>query len=291
MSNLAVVQQTNIFSLTPRSLEEAMKFSDIMSKSSIVPKHYQGKAADILVAVQMGSEIGLKPMQSLQNIAVINGKPSVYGDALIALVQVHPEFENIIEYFDEKLQAAICTLKRRNQSEHTVIYSIEDAKKASLWNKVGPWQQYPKRMLQMRARGFALRDKFADALGGLISAEEAQDYPIDITPKSENQNIRIEETRIINDHDIENKRKEELENINKEIDFYVSSTKTKIISCKDLEELKNVFIEAQRVLKGYFPSDHAANELNKIALIKDEAKEKLEKNKLVEPEQEKEPQL
>jgi hypothetical protein len=183
MSNVAIIPQRNTFSLTPSSLEEAMKFAEIMAKSSIVPKGYQGKAADILVAVQMGAELGLKPIQALQNIAVINGKPSVYGDAMLALVQANSAFEDIKEHFDEKLQAAVCIVKRINQSEHTVIYSIEDAKKAGLWNKSGPWQQYPKRMLQMRARGFALRDKFADALGGLISAEEARDYPIDVTPK------------------------------------------------------------------------------------------------------------
>ena len=60
--------------------------------------------------------------------------------------------------------------------------------KAGLWAKSGPWTQYPKRMMQMRARGFALRDKFADALGGLITVEEAQDYQVvdmpekDVTP-------------------------------------------------------------------------------------------------------------
>ncbi len=188
MSNEIALQQKSTFSLTPRNLEEAISFAEIMAKSSMVPKSYQGRAPDILVAVQMGAEVGLQPMQSLQYIAVINGKPSIYGDALMALVQSTPKFENITEYFDEQLQAAVCKIKRRNESEHTVCYSIEDAKKALLWNKSGPWQQYPKRMLQMRARGFALRDKFADVLGGLISSEEAQDYPIDVTPNKNHLN-------------------------------------------------------------------------------------------------------
>lgn len=198
MSNIAVVSQKNTFSLTPSSLEEAMKFAEIMAKSSIVPKGYQGKAADILVAVQMGAELGLKPIQALQNIAVINGKPAVYGDALLALVQANPAFEDIKEHFDEKLQASVCIVKRINQSEHTVIYSIEDAKKAGLWNKSGPWQQYPKRMLQMRARGFALRDKFADALGGLISAEEARDYPVDVTPTTKSHLLNERLNNLLN---------------------------------------------------------------------------------------------
>lgn len=260
-----IMLQTPTFSLTPRSLEEAMKFSEIMSKSSIVPKNYQGKTADILVAVQMGSEIGLKPMQSLQYIAVINGKPAIYGDALMALVQAHPQFEDIKEYFDEKLQAAVCTLKRINQSEHTVIYSIEDAKKANLWGKPGPWQQYPKRMLQMRARGFALRDKFADALGGLISAEEARDYPTDVTQRS---GIPTESGIIYENN-------EEVFSLNERIDTLSANFRQKLKACNNLDCLKKVFIEANNSLTALFPSDHAAEELNKIVILKDEMKQRL----------------
>jgi hypothetical protein len=173
----------NTFSLTPTNLQEAVKFAEILAKSTIVPRHYQNKSGDILVAVQMGAELGLKPIQALQNIAVINGKPSVYGDALLALVQNNPNFEDIKESFDEETNTAYCTVKRKGQSEYTVSFCQEDAKKAGLWGKSGPWTSYPKRMLQMRARGFALRDKFADALGGLITAEEARDYPVDVTPQ------------------------------------------------------------------------------------------------------------
>ena len=178
MSNI-VKQQTNSFSLTPSNLQEAIQFAEILAKSTIVPKHYQNKSGDILVAVQMGAELGLKPIQALQNIAVINGKPSVYGDALLALVQINPVFESIKESFDEEINTAYCTVKRKGESEYKVSFNQEDAKKAGLWGKSGPWTTYPKRMLQMRARGFALRDKFADVLGGLITAEEARDIPIE----------------------------------------------------------------------------------------------------------------
>ena len=56
-------------------------------------------------------------------------------------------------------------------------FSKEKAMNAKLWGKDGPWKTYPERMLKMRARGFALRDAFADRLKGIITAEEARDYP------------------------------------------------------------------------------------------------------------------
>lgn len=176
----------------PATLSEAMEFSKLLSESAMVPRQYQGKPQDVLVCVQWGYEMGLAPMQALQNIAVINGKPSVYGDAAMALVQASQVCEDIEEYFEGEgtnNPVAVCVAKRKGRKPVTARFSVEDAKRAGLWGKSGPWSSYPKRMMQMRARGFALRDAFPDVLKGLITVEEAQDYPTeqaatkDITPK------------------------------------------------------------------------------------------------------------
>jgi len=178
MSNLVKHQ-----GFAPQTMTEAIDFSNMLSKSTMVPKAYQNKPEDVLVAVQWGYELGLAPLQALQNIATINGKPSVYGDAAMALVQNSPVCEDVKEYFEGEGTSnpiAVCVAKRKNRTEVISKYSVEDAKRAGLWNKQGPWTQYPKRMLQMRARGFALRDAFPDVLKGLITVEEAQDYPDDM---------------------------------------------------------------------------------------------------------------
>jgi hypothetical protein len=170
----------------PTTLTEAMTFSDMLANSSMVPRAYQGKPQDILVCVQWGMEMGLAPMQALQNIAVINGKPSVYGDALMALVQASPVCEDIEEFFEHEgttNPVAVCVAKRKGRKPVTAKFSVEDAKRAGLWAKQGPWTAYPKRMMQMRARGFALRDAFPDVLKGMITAEEAQDYQEETKPR------------------------------------------------------------------------------------------------------------
>jgi hypothetical protein len=176
---------TNNRGFAPANLTEAIQFSDLLASSSIVPKAYQGKPQDILVCVQWGYEMGLAPMQALQNIAVINGKPSVYGDAAMALVQASPVCEDVEEFFENEGSPnpiAVCIAKRKGRKPVTVKFSVEDAKRAGLWGKQGPWSAYPKRMMQMRARGFALRDAFPDVLKGMITAEEAQDYPDEAKP-------------------------------------------------------------------------------------------------------------
>lgn len=177
MSNVTQHNSGAGFALRPNSMGEAMQMAEMLSSSQMVPKNYQNKPQDTLVAMMMGSELGLNPIQALQNIAVINGKPSIYGDAMLALVQNHHAFGGIKEHYDEQSMTAHCTVWRKGGEKHTVTFSKADAEKAGLWGKLGPWLQYPKRMQTFRARGFALRDQFADALAGLISREEAEDMP------------------------------------------------------------------------------------------------------------------
>lgn len=177
--------KTGGFNLSVSNMQEAMQLANMICHSQLAPANYKNKPEDTLVAMMMGHEVGLNPMQAIQNIAVINGRPSIYGDALLALVQNHPAFGGINETFDESTMTATCTVWRKGGQEHTQTYSQTDATTAGLWGKQGPWKQYPKRMLTMRARGFALRNQFADALCGLVTREEAEDMERverDVTP-------------------------------------------------------------------------------------------------------------
>lgn len=172
MSDLAIKPT---FSLAPQNIEEALKFSDYLAKSTIVPKDFANNPGNILVAIQWGMELGLQPMQAMQNIAVINGRPALWGDAVIALVRSSPLCEYIYETDDG--ETATCRVKRRGEEEQFRTFSQTEAKAAGLAGKQGPWTQYPKRMRQLRARAFALRDVFPDVLRGMPMAEELQDIP------------------------------------------------------------------------------------------------------------------
>lgn len=163
------------FGLVPRDMSEAMHLAEVLASSDLVPRDYQRKPGNILVAMQWGAEVGLKPLQALQNIAVINGRPALWGDAVVALVRG----SGLLEYMQETAEGdtAVCVIKRKGQPEEVRTFSAADAKAAGLSGKSGPWTQYPARMRQMRARAFALRDAFADVLKGLAVAEEVQDIP------------------------------------------------------------------------------------------------------------------
>ena len=165
--------------LEPTTLQEAMRFSDILAGSTMVPRDFQGKPGNVLVAIQWGREVGLGPLQALQNIAIINGRPSIWGDAAIALVRGHPDCLSVQEGVEGEGEArqGWCEVTRRGEAPQRRTFSVSDAKRAGLLNKPGPWTQYPDRMLQLRARGFAIRDVFPDALRGVMTREEAEDMP------------------------------------------------------------------------------------------------------------------
>lgn len=179
--------------LVPANFQEAYQIAEMLSNSEMVPKNYQRKPNDIVIAMAMGAELGFQPLQSLQNIAVINGRPSVWGDAFRALIIGSPDLLSFKEWFDDSTQTAHCQIERRLASgakaEFEGSFSLEDAKQAGLFGKQGPWTQYTKRMQQWRALGFAGRNAYADRLRGIWIDAEAQDLPTekDVTPASESK--------------------------------------------------------------------------------------------------------
>lgn len=169
---------TRAFNFVPTTLKEAQEYATIFANSGLCPEAYRGRPNDILIVWQMGKELGLDKMQSLRTLGCINGMPFAYGDGLLALVKRHSQFEDMKEWFEGDLSkgtlTAYCTIKRKGKEAVTQPFSMEDAKIAGLWGKKGPWTQYPRRMLQHRARGFAAKDAFPDAIYGLMSEDEVK---------------------------------------------------------------------------------------------------------------------
>jgi hypothetical protein len=175
----ALVTGRKATGIVPTSIEEVFRLAQAVAKSGLAPNTMKTPEA-LTVAIMHGLEIGLPPMAAIQNIAVVNGKPTIWGSAIPALLWSRG-FK-----LDESSEgdSATCTVTRPDGHKVTRTFCEADARKAGLWGKAGPWTQYPSRMLQMRARGLAARDGAADALSGLYIAEELQDAePIDITPR------------------------------------------------------------------------------------------------------------
>lgn len=172
--------------LKPRTIEEAWRLAKILTMSDMVPKDYRGKPENAFVAMQLGAEIGISPMSSLQNISNINGKPSIYGKLGTALLLAQPDLVDIEECFEGEQYSdkqkkewndgytAVCVVTRKGMKPKRGEFSVEDAKRAGIWG-ANVHKSYPKDMLMWRARWRAYDKAYADVFMGVSPAEIMKD--------------------------------------------------------------------------------------------------------------------
>lgn len=183
--NPVVITEPGYTMLPARSIipdaERVMAIARVLYHGGMSNKH-MNKAEHLAARIIAGMEVGLSAVQSVNWIAIINGRAVIWGDAALALVRASMVLDgDITERWegegDERV--AVCITKRRGAAEpRETRFSVADAKRAKLWGKEGPWTEYPDRQLMWRARGWNLRDNFNDVLCGLGIAEEELDVPV-----------------------------------------------------------------------------------------------------------------
>lgn len=200
--------------MMPATIGQTRRLAEIIWAGGMMPRGWaqQNDApaaalAKATIALSFAYRLGRDWTWALGAVAVVNNKPCLYGDALPDLIWASGKCAAIEETWDG-LQGdgmagpntvAVCKAKRSdNGAEKVYRFSVKEAQGAGLWGKTGPWSGYPKRMLQMRARAFCLRDLFADVLSGAAVAEEQQDVT-DAAREAANAEQRAGISRTIDD--------------------------------------------------------------------------------------------
>ena len=165
----------NPVSLMPATFDDKYQMAGILCRSGLIPQGLN-TPEKVCVALEWGHELQLSPMVAVNNIAVINGKPTLSADLMGALVKRSPEYGGI-EWTCQTEEKAECVITRilpnGKEEKYTSTFTIEDAKNAGLIGK-DVWRKYPKRMLKHRCMAYGLRDVFPDLLAGLYSPEEME---------------------------------------------------------------------------------------------------------------------
>ncbi|AQS61743.1 hypothetical protein AGRHK599_LOCUS1254 [Rhizobium rhizogenes] len=185
-----------ISAIVPQSIEEAFRLAEAIHMSGMAPSGFDSPQK-VMIAMLAGLEIGMPPMASVQSVAVINNRPCIWGDALIGVVRKSPLCLYVTEWIEGEGDEMIAHCETHRKGEPRPVkmsFSVVDAKKAGLWqtearitkksrdggtyqkDNDSPWYKYPKRMLQMRARAWCLRDVYADVTKGMQVREEVEDY-------------------------------------------------------------------------------------------------------------------
>lgn len=148
-----------------------LSMAESFMESGLLPAGVKSPAAALLI-IQKGVELGIPPTYALSNISVINGKPVTGAELMLALIY-RDHGDQAIRITETTAERCEIAYKRRSwPGTEVVAWTTEDAKKAGLLAKGGPWSQYPAAMLRARCISACARMAFPDSIGGLYTPEE-----------------------------------------------------------------------------------------------------------------------
>jgi tRNA isopentenyl-2-thiomethyl-A-37 hydroxylase MiaE len=165
-----------LVSPTALDIKATMELGEIFAKSGMFSDTQT--AAQAMVKIMAGQELGLTPIASMNNIHFVQGKPVIGATVIAGLVQASARYDYKILKHD-KTECSIQFYRRENGKfiEHgvPVVYTIEDAKAAELAGK-GTWAKHPADMLFSSAIRKGARRYCAELFRGVLNSPDTDDY-------------------------------------------------------------------------------------------------------------------
>lgn len=167
--------ETRALAIIPRTIGEVTDLAERLSKSSLLPKSMQGKMPDVLVTILAGQEMGLSPMASLRNFHVVEGRPLLSADGMVALVLGSGKAAYFRRSAESDTSVTYETLRRGEDKVRTCTWTSEMIKRAGL-NTKDNHRLFGRQMLAARAKAELARDVYPDVLAGCYTQDEAADW-------------------------------------------------------------------------------------------------------------------
>lgn len=147
----------------------AHQLATSLSRTSFVPRHFQGKPEDATAAVLLGDELGLSPISALRSIYVISGTPAMYARTMVALAQAHGHEV----WTESSTDREVVVCGRRKGSDHVerAVWTIDRARKAG-YTSNKKYETDPQAMLYSKAAAEVARKVAADVLSGVPHSVE-----------------------------------------------------------------------------------------------------------------------
>lgn len=181
--NIAVVKdELNIVFQDKELFETQTRAAVMLSKSTIVPNAYQGKPENCFIALNMANRMGVEPLVVMQNLYVVNGKPSWAGQACTMLIKNCGEFKNMRHVYtgERNTDSWGCYVQAERTTTGEEVKGAEvtigTAKAEGWFAKSGSkWQTMPELMLAYRASAWFARVYCPEALMGMHTNDEILD--------------------------------------------------------------------------------------------------------------------
>ena len=245
MNNIATVNTTT--QMHPIDImEKALKFSEIMAQSDIIPAHYKGKPANVFIAVQSALRMNLDPMQVMQNTFVVSGKLGMVSSFAISLANGSGLFSSGIRYRVEgegdKLRVTAYANLKKNGEEISYTIGMKEAI-AENWTKNPKYRTLPELMLRYRAATLLIRTHAPEVLNGMHMVEEIEDVAIsskDVTPKTQSISSKLDTVLLSQEEDVQ---AHDLHTMQEEDDAEVSTPLTRLMGLIITHNIPNEVID------------------------------------------------
>lgn len=164
-------------------MQNLYKTAKLYASSSMIPQNYQGRPDNCFVALELAGRMGVSPTLVMQNLIVVQGRPSWSGQGCIALINGCGKFTHDLDFvmvgsLEEDNRGCFCRAVRKSDGKELIgtTITIDLAKKEGWFDKKGSkWQTMPEQMLMYRAASFFARTYCPEVLMGFSTADEVED--------------------------------------------------------------------------------------------------------------------
>jgi len=197
-TNSLVISQTGSIALD--NLKDQFAFAKQLIDQKMISESFK-TVQQVVIGFQYAKALKINEMLAIKMMYVVNGRPSLYGEGPLALVQRDKSFKKIREYYindsgdeicpanknikDAKFFGSVSELWRVGDDTAQIdFFTLDDLSKAKLdFNNFGKkkdvWEKWERIMMRYKARSMGLRSKFADVIGGIPISE----YDFNFTPE------------------------------------------------------------------------------------------------------------
>lgn len=205
-SALVAQENLNVFG-SIQSFEDAQRMAKVFVNSSLVPQQFKGDLGSCLIALNMANRMKADPLQVMQNIYIVHGKPSFSSSYLIACFNQCGRYSAIRYKFEGEKGTdtwgckAVATELATGEILEGVTVTMAMAKAEGWYNKAGSkWKTMPELMMRYRAATFLIRSVAPEIALGFTTTEEVLDITdraVEVTPTTladlAKQSMEIEE--------------------------------------------------------------------------------------------------
>ena len=152
-----------------------------LSQSTLVPQQFQNNAANCLIALEQSNRLNISPMAVMQNLYIVQGKPSFSSSFIIGLINASGKYDMELQFDEEekdgKHYACTCWTEKDGRKVTGIKITMDMAEKEGWSKKNGSkWVTIPQVMLRYRAASFFARMNCPELSIGLYSKEELDDF-------------------------------------------------------------------------------------------------------------------